>query len=108
MEMETEKVYYSISEVAKRFGVNVSTLRYWEEKFEALHPVRNRRGVRFYSQKDIDLIDKIAYLTKQKGYSLEGVKKELKNNKPEENNNEVLQTLLETKQFLLELRQQLG
>lgn len=106
--MDKEKVYYSISEVAGKFDINVSTLRYWEEKFEALHPVRNRRGVRFYSQKDIDLISKITYLTKQKGYSLEGVKKELKNENKEENTNEVLQTLLETKQFLLELRQQLG
>lgn len=106
--MDKEKVYYSISEVAGKFDINVSTLRYWEEKFETLHPVRNRRGVRFYSQKDIDLISKITYLTKQKGYSLEGVKKELKNENTEENTNEVLQTLLETKQFLLDLRQQLG
>ncbi len=105
--MSEQKVYYSIREIAEQFGVNISTLRYWEEKISALKPIRNKRGVRFYTHKDIEIIRKIAYLTKEKGYSLDGVKKELKNSTPKEDNNEILQTLLETKQFLLDLRKQL-
>ena len=52
--MDTEKkqkrIYYTIGDVAEYFGVNESTLRYWEDEFDIITPRRSSRGVRFYNQ----------------------------------------------------------
>ena len=42
-EKEIEKQYYSISEVAKTFGVNASTIRFWEKEFDVIKPKKNRK-----------------------------------------------------------------
>ncbi|MGP1514340.1 MAG: MerR family transcriptional regulator [Bacteroidales bacterium] len=106
--MLENKFYYSISEIAKEFNINHSTLHYWEKIFTSLKPDKNRRGVRLYRQQDVEIIRKILYLTKDKGYTLDGVRKILSNDKIKGNEDEVLQTLLETKQFLLQLKEQLS
>ena len=49
------KLYYSISEVAQMFGLNESTLRYWEQEFPSLRPkVSGPAKVRQYQEKDIE------------------------------------------------------
>ena len=49
------KLYYSIKEVADMFGLNESTLRYWETEFPHLKPkTTGPNKVRQYAQKDID------------------------------------------------------
>ncbi|MDR1336768.1 MAG: MerR family transcriptional regulator [Tannerella sp.] len=74
-----KKQYYSIREAAQRYSVNESTLRYWEKEFDELAPRRNGKGTRFYSEKDLQLVQWIHYLLKEKGMTLEGVRNVLAN-----------------------------
>ena len=50
------KRYWTISEVADKFGVNPSLLRYWEKEFSALDPKKHGSGKRAYTLKDIEVI----------------------------------------------------
>ncbi len=76
-----QKLYYSISEVAKQFNVNESTLRYWEKEFDIIKPRKTGKGTRFYKQEDIDAIRLIYHLVKERGMTLAGARQKLKNNK---------------------------
>ena len=53
---ETQKLYYSITEVSEMFELNASTLRFWEKEFDVLKPTKNKKGNRLFTQKDIDLL----------------------------------------------------
>jgi DNA-binding transcriptional MerR regulator len=71
------KLYYSIGEIADIFGVSQSQLRYWETEFSQLKPGKNNRGERRYTRKEIDIIQSIILLLKDKGFTIEGARKEL-------------------------------
>ncbi|MDD4141675.1 MAG: MerR family transcriptional regulator [Bacteroidales bacterium] len=82
---EDSKLYYSISEVAEKFGVSQSLLRFWEEEFpQYIKPKRNKRGVRFFTNKDIENIERIYQLVKVNKFTLEGAKKALRKRVPAE------------------------
>lgn len=76
---ELTKLYYSIGEVAELFGVTNSLIRYWESEFSNLKPKKNRRGDRQFTVKDIRVIERIFTLVKERGFTLDGAKKEMKN-----------------------------
>jgi len=77
-----EKIYYSIKEVAAQVGESESTLRYWEDTFpDMIKPSRNERGVRFYAESDIQDIRLVQHFIRDRGLTLDGVRKKLKNNK---------------------------
>lgn len=76
-----KRIYYTIGDVAEYFGVNESTLRYWEDEFDIITPRRSSRGVRFYNQEDIDNVRLVYYLLKEKGLTLAGAKKQLRENR---------------------------
>ncbi len=76
---ETEKLYYSISEVSDMFELNASTLRFWEKEFEVLKPTKNKKGNRLFTKKDIEHIAQIVDLVKQKGFTIQGAREQLKN-----------------------------
>ena len=68
-----EKLYYSISEVAKELGENPSCIRYWSDSFSKfVKPTRNAKGNRLYKAEDIQTLRQIQHL------KLEGVEKELR------------------------------
>ncbi|MDR2840791.1 MAG: MerR family transcriptional regulator, partial [Paludibacter sp.] len=91
----------SISQVAEMLNVSIPTLRFWETEFKQLKPYRTRGGTRKYSEKDIDLIKTIIYLTENKKLTLEGVKQELaKNPDVESRNAQIAQSLKEIKSDL--------
>ena len=72
------KQYYTISEVAKMFNINETALRFWEKEFPTLiKPRKGGRGIRMYTQNDIDKIGMIYHLVKERGMTLEGARKEL-------------------------------
>jgi DNA-binding transcriptional MerR regulator len=73
-----EKLYYTIGEVSKAFNVNPSLIRFWEKEFEVLKPKKNSKGTRRYSSVDIENFQTIHHLVKEKGYTLEGAKEQLK------------------------------
>jgi DNA-binding transcriptional MerR regulator len=107
-EKKVEKLYYSIGEVAEMFGVNASLIRFWEKEFDIIKPKKNKKGNRFFTRQDIDNIQLIYHLVKEKGLTLNGAKKKIRENKDDTNNNhEVIKTLTEIKTLLLEIKDSL-
>ncbi len=78
VQQELTKLYYSISEVAEMFDVSNSLIRYWESEFSVLKPQKNRRGDRKFTAKDIQTLEVIYTLLKEKGYTIEGANKILR------------------------------
>ena len=76
-----EKRYYSIGEVASKFNVNPSLIRFWEQEFKLLNPKKNSRGNRKFTNTDIENINKIYFLLKEKGYTIQGAKDYIRNEK---------------------------
>ena len=107
MEVLTKR-YYSISEVAQIFDMNISKLRFWEEQFPTLEPKRDRSGDRKYTQDDIKLLQEIVDLVDGQGYTIEGARKALENKKKKKNANQgVIDKLDEIKSFMEFLRNSL-
>jgi DNA-binding transcriptional MerR regulator len=103
-----EKLYFSIGDVAKRFGVATSLIRYWEQEFDNIKPKKNTKGNRKYTKEDIKEIETVYHLVKEKGYTLQGAKDLINSRKTEvKNSKEILDSLNKVKQFLLELKQEL-
>lgn len=107
-EPKSEKHYYSIGEVAGKFGLAPSTLRFWEKEFDTIKPFKNKKGDRFYTQEDIDHLSLINHLVKERGMTLKGAKTKIKENKTEtENTFEIVQKLQLIKSYLLEIKDEL-
>ena len=77
-----EKLYYSISEVAKMVRLEAYVLRFWEKEFPMLKPRKNRGGNRTYQKGDIELINRIKHLLYKENYTIEGARKRLRMIKP--------------------------
>ena len=102
------KLYYSIGEVAKMFHVNTSLIRFWEKEFDIIKPKKNKKGNRLFTKADVDNFHVIYHLAKERGYTLEGIKKKLKTNKEETiDNAEIIQSLKNMKRFLLNVKENL-
>jgi DNA-binding transcriptional MerR regulator len=107
-EKKVEKLYYSIGEVAEMFQVKPSLIRFWEKEFDIIKPKKNKKGNRFFTVQDIDNFRLIFHLVKEKGLTLQGARKKLKENKEDTTNNfEVIKTLTEIKSLLLEIKESL-
>lgn len=105
---EELKLYYTIGEVADKFGVNTSLIRFWEKEFEIIKPKKNKKGNRLFTKEDLDNFYIIYHLVKERGYTLEGAKKKLKQNKPDTLNQvEIVKSLNMIREFLLELKSHL-
>ncbi|MCE1198652.1 MAG: MerR family transcriptional regulator [Marinilabiliales bacterium] len=105
-EPKSEKLYYSISEVAEKFNLAPSALRFWEKEFDSIKPHKNKKGNRYYTQEDIDHLALINHLVKERGMTLKGAKAKIKENKEEvEHNYEIVQKLQEIRQYLIEIKE---
>ena len=105
---ETKKLFYQIGEVASELNVNVSLIRFWEKEFDIIKPKKNKKGNRQFSQKDFDNLKIIHFLVKEKGYTLEGAKKKIKENKEDKIDNlNIVRHLKEIRKFLVDLKEQL-
>ncbi|MHA7877824.1 MAG: MerR family transcriptional regulator [Bacteroidota bacterium] len=76
--LDNIKKYYAIGEVAQRLNVSPSMIRFWEKKFPALQPHKNKQGTRRYTQADIEQIKKIYQLVKKQGYTLQGAREAMR------------------------------
>lgn len=102
------KVYYPIGEVAQLLGVNVSLIRYWENEFDALKPVRNKKGNRFFTKNDVEYLRRIHQLVKVQGYTLEGARKFLEESEQEWKRRQLLiQRLENIREELVNLKKSL-
>lgn len=105
-EKKIEKVYYTIGEVAEMFGVNTSLIRFWEKEFDVIKPKKNKKGNRLFTKKDIDNFHTIFHLVKERGMTLKGAQKKMKDNKEDtENNFEIIKTLKAIREMLVEIRE---
>lgn len=80
-EYDTPKLYYTIGEVSELFVVNTSLIRFWEKEFDVIKPKKNKKGNRLFTPEDIDNFKVIYNLVKEQGFTLEGAKKYLKENR---------------------------
>lgn len=73
-----DKLYYSIGEVAEMLDVSKSLIRYWENEFDFLNPKKNKKGDRRFTKENIQQLLIIYDLVKERGFTLEGAKHEIK------------------------------
>ena len=103
-----EKRYYAIGEVAKAFRVNTSLIRFWEKEFDALKPKKNAKGNRKFTPEDIKNLKLIYHLVKERGFTLDGAKTHLKEDKKDTLNNfEIISKLEDVKNQLKKIKEHL-
>ena len=87
MNVKKENAYKSIGEVAKLLNLvsqktgklNTHTIRFWEKEFRQIKPKIFSGKRRYYDNKTIEILKKIKFLLKEKGMTINGVKKYLIN-----------------------------
>lgn len=106
---QPQKLYYSIKEVAEMFGLNESTLRYWETEFPFLKPKTSGPSkVRQYQEKDIEQLKLIHNLVKVRGFKLSAAKNIINNNRQgADKTADVLSRLIGVRDELQTLRRQM-
>lgn len=103
-----EKRYYGIGEVARAFGVNASLIRFWEKEFDVLQPKKNAKGNRKFTPQDIKNLQLIYHLVKERGFTLDGAKTHLKEEKQKTLSNfDIIQKLERVKAELNKIKNQL-
>ena len=107
-EKPVEKLYFSISEVASMFDVKTSLIRYWEKEFDIIKPKKNKKGNRMFVKQDIDNFHIIYHLVKERGMTLNGARIKMKENRDDTINNfEVVKSLKEIREMLLNIKENL-
>ena len=105
-----DKMYYSIGEIARHFGVSTSLIRYWEDEFPQITPRKNGKGDRRYTKSDIEKVGRVYELIKEKGFTIRGAQtflseKQEKIEKPTEQG--IKPQLEKIRDYLIELKAQL-
>lgn len=103
-------MFYSITEVAQYYGINESTLRFWEKEFDIIAPKRsdNQRKIRSYTPQDVHNIGLIYHLLKEQRLTLSGAKERLKRKNSEtQTRYEVLSRLQALRAELVAIRREL-
>ena len=74
-----EKLYYTVGEVAAELGEQTSLVRFWSNTFSKfIKPARNAKGNRLFTKEDLDTFRRLHYLFTDKGLTLEGAARTLK------------------------------
>ena len=69
-----DRVYYRIKEVCSLTGLKPHILRYWEQEFRDIKPVKSPKGQRLYRRKDLDAIFTIKGLLYDKKFTIDGAR----------------------------------
>ncbi len=108
-EKTIERIYWTIGEVAEQLEVNTSLLRYWEKEFGMLRPKRTSKGDRLYTKDDIAKVREIQVLLKDKGFTIQGAKDQLRGSREQVDNvPELVGRLQRVRRELLALREELS
>jgi DNA-binding transcriptional MerR regulator len=106
---KVEKLFYTIGEVAEMFNVNTSLIRFWEREFDIIKPKKNKKGNRLFTKEDIDNFHLIYHLVKERGMTLRGAQKKLKDNREDTINNlEVIKSLNNIKKLLMDIKEEMS
>ena len=105
-----EKLYYKIGDVAERYDVNPSLIRYWEQEFDIIKPRKSAKGTRLFTRKDVDNFEIIFHLVKEKGMTIQGVKDFMARQRKNDTIDklEVINTLKRTRAMLADVRDLMG
>jgi len=107
-EKKVEKLYYQIGEVSEMFAEPVSTIRFWENEFEILRPKKNNKGNRLFMQEDIRNLKLIHHLLREKGMTIDGARKYLKNSRGDADyRQEIADTLRNIREILLDIKDEI-
>jgi len=99
------KRYFTIGEVSELCGVKAHVLRYWEQEFAQLSPVKRRGNRRYYQRQDVMTIRQIRSLLYDQGYTIGGAKQKLVS---EDSKDDSTQSHLLIKQMIAELEEVLA
>lgn len=78
------KRYFTIGEVSELCDVKPHVLRYWEQEFPQLKPVKRRGNRRYYQRQDVMIIRNIRSLLYEQGYTIGGARLQLTDVRPDE------------------------
>ena len=96
------KRYFTIGEVSDLCGVKAHVLRYWEQEFNELSPVKRRGNRRYYQRQDVLTIRQIRSLLYDEGYTIGGAKQKLVSTDTQETS---IENNLLVKQMIAELEE---
>jgi len=94
------KRYFTIGEVSELCGVKSHVLRYWEQEFNQLKPVKRRGNRRYYQRHDVILIRQIRHLLYEQGYTITGARQKLAGDSAAEDS-------IQSKQIIRQMRTEL-
>ncbi|MES0328228.1 MAG: MerR family transcriptional regulator [Gammaproteobacteria bacterium] len=97
------KRYFTIGEVSELCGVKSHVLRYWEQEFTQLKPVKRRGNRRYYQRHDVLLIRQIRSLLYDQGYTIGGARLKLTGEEVADDNNQSQQIVRQMRTELEEL-----
>ena len=102
------KRYFTIGEASKICEIKTHVLRYWEQEFKELEPIKRKGNRRYYQQKDLILVLEIKNLLHNEGFTIEGAKTKLNHtetNTANPNNNQILKQIKQDLEDLLSILQ---
>lgn len=105
----SRKMFFSMGEVSEMFDVNPSLIRFWEKRFAVLKPRKNAKGNRLFTPEDVKNLKLIYHLVKEKGMTLAGAEKYIRDNKNAlQRDVQILEHLGRIRAALLEIKSELG
>ncbi len=99
--MIPDKRYFTIGEVSRLCAVMPHVLRYWENEFPQLKPVKRRGNRRYYQYEDVLMVRQIRKLLYEDGFTIEGARSQLQSNPSEVNKS--VRTDAEVKKLIADL-----
>jgi DNA-binding transcriptional MerR regulator len=96
------KRYFTIGEVSDLCAVKPHVLRYWEQEFPSLKPLKRRGNRRYYQRHDVILIRQIRSLLYEQGFTIGGARQRLSGDEAKEDSNQSQQII---KQLRTELEE---
>lgn len=98
-----EKLFYKISEVSQKTGLEPYVIRFWETEFPTLHPRKSKGNQRTYTKREIDLIIEIKRLLYQEKLTIPGARKRLRKSSRKDQTDGFQHTLSTVKKELEDL-----
>lgn len=103
------KVLYSMGEVCEMFDLPASTIRFWEQNFAQIKPKKNAKGNRLFTPEDIEILKIIYHLVKEKGMTLAGADKYLRDNRSSaRKESDVVEILQRIRSTLIDIRTEIN
>lgn len=90
------------------FDVNTSLIRFWEKEFPSVKPHKNKKGNRLFTKDDLEQLKLIYHLVKERGMTLDGARKKLRENQDETVDNfAIVDRLKNIRQMLVEIKDEI-